>query len=216
MPPFKTGDVIGLHISLPRPVKTEDDAREQKKGVFRDRIPIRFKGQLYFEQPDYAPTKEMDELMNPVLPPQSQNNPSVPVQKPTFPTVKGSFINAYKNGEFMGTAFEELLDFLPPASQLAGRDLDDGMLGYYPAISVFRYGIVRVNFGPVWLCPPKDLEGKGVRPMCERYEEMLNEDKEWDVLEEMEWEKESASMEAQNAPPFTTGAEIKELADEWT
>ena len=154
--------------------------------------------------------------MNPVLPPQVQNNPSIPLQKPSFPIVKDSFINVYKNGEFMGTAFEELLDFLPPASQLSGRDLDDGMLGYYPAVSVFRYGIVRLNFGPEWICPPKDLEGKGVRPMCDRYEEMLKEEKQWDLLEEIEWEKDAARMETQVGAPVTTGAEIKELTDEWT
>jgi len=217
MEPFGTGDVIGMHISLPKSVKSENDSSTtEKKGVFRDRIPIRFKGQLYFEQPDYAPSKEMDELMNPVLPPQSQNNPSIPVQRPTFPVIKGSFINVYKNGVFTGTAFEELLDFLPPASQLAGRDLDDGMLGYYPAVSVFRYGIVRLNFGPEWLCPPKDLEGKDVRPLCERYEEMLKEDREWDLIDEMEWEKEAARMEPSVGAPVATGAEIKELADEWT
>jgi COMPASS component BRE2 len=217
MQSFGTGDVIGLHISLPKSIKSENsDSEEHKKGVFRDRIPIRFKGQLYFEQPDYAPSKEMEELMNPVLPPQSQNNPSIPVSKPSFPTIKDSFINVYKNGEFMGTAFEELLDFLPPASQLAGRDLDDGMLGYYPAVSVFRYGIVRLNFGPEWLCPPKDLEGRGIRPMCERYDEILREEKEWDLIDEMEWEKDAARMEPQVGAPVTTGAEIKELTDEWT
>ena len=96
---FGTGDVIGMHICLPPIVKSEqqDGDSQTKKGVFRDRIPIRFRGQLYFEQPDYTASKEMDDLMNPVLPPQSQNNPSFPVPKPSFPILKGSFINVYKN-----------------------------------------------------------------------------------------------------------------------
>lgn len=215
MEPFGTGDVIGMHISLPPIVKSEENST--KKGVFRDRIPIRFRGQLYFEQPDYAASKEMDDLMNPVLPPQSQLNPSIPVPRPTFAALKGSFINVYKNGVLQGSAFEDLLAFLPPASQLSGKDLDDGMLGYYPAVSVFRHGVVRLNFGPEFSFPPKDLEGRGVRPMCEKYEEMLKEDKEWDLIDEMEWEKDTASMDTTVRETVGLGAEIKELADdEWT
>jgi len=214
MESFGTGDVIGMHICLPPITKTEDDS---PRGVFRDRIPIRFKGQLYFEQPDYAASKEMDDLMNPVLPPQSQNNSTIPAPRPTFPTLPGSFVNVYKNGILQGTAFEDLLAFLPPSSQLAGRDLDDGMLGYYPAVSVFRHGIVRLNFGPDFFCPPADLEGRPVRPMCERYEEMLKEDKEWDLIDEMEWEKDVTRMDTTVGQNVGTGAEIKELADdEWT
>ena len=212
MEPFGTGDVIGMHISLPPIIKDENGP-----GVFRDRIPIRFRGQLYFEQPDYASSKEMDDLMNPVLPPQSQNNPSIPVPRPTLPTLPGSFINVYKNGVLQGTAFENLLAFLPPSSQLGGKDLDDGMLGYYPAVSVFRYGIVSLNFGPQFAYPPGDLEGKGVRPMCERYEEMIKEDKEWDLLDEAEWEKDAARMDTTVGETVGPGAEIKELVqDEWT
>jgi COMPASS component BRE2 len=219
MEPFKTGDVIGMHISLPRQVKSEDESKEGivPQGVFRDRIPIRFKGQLYFEQPDYTASKEMDDLMNPVLPPASQNNPSIPVQRPNFPVLNGSFINVYKNGVFQGSAFEDLLAFLPPSSKIGGKDLDDGMLGYYPAASVFRYGVVRFNFGPDYFFPPQDLEGRGVRPLCERYDEMLKEDKEWDLIDEAEWAAEAAKMDVNVVQPVGPGAEIKELVDdEWT
>jgi len=91
------------------------------------------------------------------------------------------------------------------------------MLGYYPAASVFRYGIVRFNFGPDFFFPPKDLEGKGVRPMCERYGELLNEDKEWDLIDEVEWAVEAAQMDRTIVQPVGPGAEIKELVDdEWT
>ena len=216
MSSFGTGDVIGMHISLPSLPPLESG---QTRPIFRDRIPIRFRGQLYFEQPDYTATKEMDDLMNPVLPPQSQLNPSLPAQKPSFPTLQGSFIKVYKNGEFQGTAFENLLGFLPPGSQLQGRDLDDGMLGYYPAVSVFKYGIVKLNFGPEFEFPPpkEGLEGR-VRPMCERYEEMMREDKEYDLVEEREWEKEAATrMDTNVEENVQTKGEIKELADdEWT
>src|SRR5436853_5786333 len=108
MQPFGTGDVIGLHISLPPPTKSEDEPSESPSpaGVFRDRIPIRFRGQLYFEQPDYTASKEMDDLMNPILPPQTQNIASIttPISRPTLPTIPGSFIKVYKNGVFQGTA----------------------------------------------------------------------------------------------------------------
>ena len=220
MEPFGTGDVIGMHISLPPTVKSEDESQQQqdKRGVFRDRIPIRFRGQLYFEQPDYTASKEMDDLMNPVLPPQSQNNPSIPVTRPSFLALKNSFIHVYKNGILQGTAFEDLLSFSPPASQLGGKDLDDGMLGYYPAVSVFRHGIVRLNFGPEFYYWPKELEDSGVRGMWERYEEMVREDREWDEIDEKEWEKDAATrMDTSIGEVAGPGAEIKELADdEWT
>jgi COMPASS component BRE2 len=212
MPSFGTGDVIGMHISLP-PLKPQ---KNNSSDVFRDRIPIRFKGQLYFEQPDYIASKEMDDLMNPVLPPQSQLNPLIPAPRPTFPTLPGSFIKVYKNGVLRGTAFENLFAFLPPDSQIGGKDLDDGMLGYYPAISVFHGGIVTLNFGPEYLCPPQGLEGN-VRPTCERYQEMLAEDAVWDLIDEMEWEADVATMDTAVGVPIGTGPEIKELADdEWT
>lgn len=214
MEPFRSGDVIGMHICLPPITKSEE---ETHKGVFRDRIPIRFRGQLYFEQPDYIASKEMEDLMNPILPPQSQNNPSIPAPRPSFPSIPGSFINVYKNGVLQGTAFEDLLAFLPPASQIVGRDLDDGMLGYYPAVSVFHHGIVRMNFGPDFFFPPADLEGRGVRPMCERYEEMAKEDREYDLIDEKEWEQDAARMDTTVGETVAIGAEIKELADdEWT
>src|SRR5579859_5327780 len=195
MSSFGTGDVIGMHIYLPPlPQNPNESTDTSPPKIFRDRIPIRFRGQLYFEQPDYVASKEMDDLMNPVLPPQSQLNPStVPVQRPNFPTLRGSFIKVYKNGVLQGTAFEDLLAFLPPNSQLQGRDLDDGMLGYYPAVSVFKHGIVKLNFGPEFeFPPPRDVVERGCRPMCERYEEMIREDKEYDLIDEREWEKEVA------------------------
>jgi COMPASS component BRE2 len=221
MDSFGTGDVIGMHICLPPlPKQEEEEGTKSAPKIFRDRIPIRFRGQLYFEQPDYVSSKEMDELMNPILPPQSQLNPSIPVQRPSsFPTLPGSFINVYKNGIFQGTAFEDLLAFLPPCSQLQGKDLDDGMLGYYPAVSVFKHGIVTLNFGPDFLFPlPGEVVlERGVRPMCERYEEMIKEDGEYDLIDEREWEKEAERMDVNVGENIQMKAEIKELADdEWT
>ncbi len=62
----------------------------------------------------------------------------------------------------VGTPFTNLFAFLPPASkplnQVGAREgLDDGMLGYFPAISVFRGGATEANFGPEFWCPPAEL-----------------------------------------------------------
>ena len=86
--------------------------------------------------------------------------------QPALRTLPYSSIAVYKNGKLMGVPFQNLLSFLPPASrphidktqvQIGAREgLDDGMLGYYPAISVFRGGAAEVNFGPNFWYPPPD------------------------------------------------------------
>ncbi|CEH17136.1 Histone H3 (Lys4) methyltransferase complex, subunit CPS60/ASH2/BRE2 [Ceraceosorus bombacis] len=65
--PFGPGDVVGLWIRLPMPDQhNEDRPSHEKLGVEtvirRKRIPIRYRGQVYFEQLEYAPTKEMEAL----------------------------------------------------------------------------------------------------------------------------------------------------------
>ena len=182
------GDVIGLEIQLPstslhrkvvegsynKAVDVSDDVEPHSTtegpNIVRDRLPIRYKGHLYFEQYEYQATKEMEELMNPspviaatsstatsTVPP----NPNHPI--PSLRTLPFSSIKVYKNGHFMGTPFTDLLAFLPPASKVlltltGARDgLDDGMLGYFPAISVFRGGAAECNFGPDFWFPPPDL-----------------------------------------------------------
>ncbi|RYP71801.1 hypothetical protein DL769_004607 [Monosporascus sp. CRB-8-3] len=182
---IKEGDVIGLEIQLPsehlhRKVVSghynpavdlvdEEEPSTEAANIVRDRIPIRFKAHIYFEKIDYHTTKELEDLMNPspvgasgtagnsaAEPP----NPNHPV--PAMRTLPNSRIRIYKNGVLMGTPFENLLAFLPPASkpqaQVGAREgMDDGMLGYYPTISVFRGGAAEVNFGPDFWYPPPDL-----------------------------------------------------------
>ncbi len=186
---IKEGDVIGLEIQLPsehlhRKVVSghynpavdlvDDDDDEsltaEAANVVRDRIPIRFKAHIYFEKIDYHTTKELEDLMNPSPVGASGSagssaaeqppNPNHPV--PAMRTLPGSCIRVYRNGVLMGTPFEDLLAFLPPASrpqaQVGAREgMDDGMLGYYPAISVFRGGAAEVNFGPDFWCPPPEF-----------------------------------------------------------
>ncbi|KAI5841373.1 hypothetical protein DFP73DRAFT_463798, partial [Morchella snyderi] len=180
---FVTGDVIGLRIRVP-PLSAQralsSDAVARSADIIRDRIPIRYKNQLWYEQFEYQPTKDMEELMNPS-----------PGTKPSAPprTLPGSCIKVYRNGVYVGTPWEDLYAFLPPASRpsaaIGGRELDDGSLGYYPAVSVFRGGVVDTNYGPDWWCPVEGLREEGCRPMCERYAEMIAEDVLWDVVDEV-------------------------------
>ncbi|SPO46060.1 related to BRE2 - subunit of COMPASS (Set1C) complex [Moesziomyces antarcticus] len=59
--PFKAGDVVGMYIKLPQPAPPQDE--NDPANIRRERIPIRYKGQLYFESLEYPRTREMDQLM---------------------------------------------------------------------------------------------------------------------------------------------------------
>ncbi|KAK4125495.1 hypothetical protein N657DRAFT_549773, partial [Parathielavia appendiculata] len=219
---IKEGDVIGLEIQLPSErlqrkivqgvynpaIDLADEEFKQTPeapNIIRDRIPIRFKAHIYFEKIDYHTTKELEELMNP-SPMASGHNAEPPNPNHTVPalrTLPDSCIKVYKNGVLMGTPWTDLLAFLPPASkqaqQTGGREaLDDGTLGYYPAVSVFRGGAVEVNFGPnFWYPPPAedaemaDADGpprkklNTLRPVSERYDEQIAEDIVYDIVDEV-------------------------------
>lgn len=187
---FCEGDVIGLEITLPslslhrkvvegvynKAVDISDDldpsALNETADIIRDRVPIRYKSHLYFEQFEYHSLKDLEELMNPspVLSNITASSSSTLTPHPPSPnhpvsalrTLPFSSIKIYRNGQAVGTPFTDLLAFLPPASkplnQVGAREgLDDGMLGYFPAVSVFRGGCVEVNFGPDFWCPPSEL-----------------------------------------------------------
>jgi len=66
---FGIGDVVGLYISIPtaqelskKKQQTNSTTTTQDK-IRRKRLPIRYKGQLYFEQLEYAQCREMESLM---------------------------------------------------------------------------------------------------------------------------------------------------------
>ncbi|KAL8919810.1 MAG: hypothetical protein Q9172_004790 [Xanthocarpia lactea] len=187
---FCEGDVIGLELTLPslalhrkvvegsynKAVDVSDDLdphpAAEAPEIVRDRVPIRYKGVVYFEQFEYSSAKDLEDLMNPApslsnaavaakdaaaTAPPNPNHPSVPLRTLPFSSIK-----VYKNGKVLGNPFTDLFAFLPPASKAAtqqgARDgMDDGMLGYFPAISVFRGGAAEINFGPDFWCPPSDL-----------------------------------------------------------
>jgi COMPASS component BRE2 len=200
----KEGDVIGVEIQLPslslqqkivsgvyNPAvdagdgfdhpSTVVEAGTEPADVIRDRIPVPYKGNCYFEVLDHVASKPMDlyadrttNLTN--LPtsgggaPQRDGGIKAPPnpnhEHPSLRTLPHSAMRVYKNGKLIGTAFENLLAFLPPASAPtkgggAREGFDDGMVGYFPAVSCFFGGIAEVNFGDApnhgFWCPPSHL-----------------------------------------------------------
>ena len=221
-----TNDVAGLLITLPplplhRKVvagtynpavdfSSAPDPNAPPPDIIRDRIPVPYRGNNYFENWEYQPTKQMTSYGdrgpgNAVRP--HPNHEEAPLR-----SLPGSSIKVYKNGVLVGTAFEDLMAFLPPASAPGAAPnvrtgFDDGSLGYYPAVSLFSGGIAEMNFGPDFWCPPADLnmsqsedvqmEGAPEessrlsddavmrpRPICERYKEQVAEDIVWDIIDE--------------------------------
>ncbi|KAI6247600.1 Set1 complex component ash2 [Erysiphe necator] len=221
------GDVIGFEVNLPSAslhhkivngtYKPKIDFKDlgntgiEKADIIRDRAPIKIKDYWVFEQAAYAPGKELQDWCSPaptafkheVKP--CFTHPSVPLR-----TLPHSYIKVYKNGILMGTAFENLFAFLPPASKPATvkdmffrEGLDDGTLGYYPIVSVFQGGCAEVNFGPkYWFPPPEikqfdngdiisnnqpldDFNEQRIRPLNERYDEQIIEDILADLVDEV-------------------------------
>ncbi|CAN6675130.1 hypothetical protein TRVA0_093S00144 [Trichomonascus vanleenenianus] len=187
--PVSTGDVIGIRVCIPR---NED---YKNIPVYRDRYPLKKKNNVYFEAIEYVGTKKMSELLLPnELQKQLKKVPTQPV------TIPGSFIQVYKNGKDMGVAFTDLIEFMPPYSEYLrnwqNRLGDDGFMGYFPTISVFRGGIAEFNFGPNFAT--KDFPSS-VRPLCERYYEMIGEDVLQDVIDEVDFELQETRDELRKA-----------------
>lgn len=227
---FKTGDVVGCLIHLPPRPETE---------VRRWRVPLRYKGQSYFEMDEYPVAKEMEALVNREG---RVEVAEVEVEKKKggkkmgggggtverrqkareLPLLEGSYVSFYLNGEPMAedAAFEGLYDFLPlppvegerthhrsrlPASLERERESyqyhDDGIIGYFPMVSCFGRGKVRVNFGPEWEKAPRLPEGVQVKPMCDRWDEFRAEELVWDekdeaaTAERLRKEMEAAALE---------------------
>ncbi|KAF9175895.1 hypothetical protein BGX20_008487 [Mortierella sp. AD010] len=200
--PFKTGDVIGLYISLP------PDGNE--KSFFRHRRlrrPFYFKGQLYFESVDYSPTKRYIEMTEYEATP-VKTNLEKPIPPPIIP---GSKIIVYKNGVCQGVMWQDLFSLLPIEQNAKEKDqltFDDGTQGYYPVISVYRNGTATANFGPDFKYPPSadpeaEAENKPItedqnvwHPMSDRWEEKLIEESLIDLVDEVEvWVSEQAALE---------------------
>lgn len=134
---FKTGDVVGILLTLPSLEEQRKIAQLQKQkkiksdpliagadlssvhdidtDVVRDQIPIRYKNQLFFEQYEYTSTTPIEHLLNPVTVFGEKAIPDKDKFKPAI--LPNSSITVYKNGELVGVAFQDLLAFLPPSSE---------------------------------------------------------------------------------------------------
>lgn len=222
----REGDIIGLEISLPSlslhqkvvsgiynpAVDIGDGFNDASQSdastydIIRDRIPVPYKGSIIFEQLEYQSTKSMDNYSDRGPVPKIFPNPNH--DDPALRSLPHSSIKIYKNGKFVGTAFENLMAFLPPASTPlastgARPGFDDGMLGYFPCVAAFCGGIAQVNFGPDFWYPPPDLVSQdtemtgndsalrpapnALRPLGDRYKEQIAEDVLWDVIDEVDF-----------------------------
>ncbi|KAE8322747.1 hypothetical protein BDV39DRAFT_151483 [Aspergillus sergii] len=213
---IREGDVIGMLITLPplslhkRIVEgTYDPAADghaptsglelsMATNVIRDRIPFHYKSDFCWQQSNVFPTKQLrDYAFNlketPTFGPPSPMN----TEDASLRTLPGSSITIFKNGIKMGTPFKELYAFLPPASRLANgtnnlglgerENADDGMIGYYPAVSCYGGGAVECRFeGPWWIGPPQAENGEPIRGIGERFNEQIVEDVVADIVDEVE------------------------------
>ena len=180
----REGDVIGLEITLPsislhrkivdgiynplvdvgsgldHPSSAAAD-EEGSPNIIRDRFPVPYKGAMYFESLEYRASKGMESYGD--RGPFAKETPSPNHADPTLRSLPHSSIKVWKNGKRVGTAFRNLMAFLPPASAPAVEKgsragCDDGQLGYFPAVGAFSGGVAQVNFGPNFWCPPPGLE----------------------------------------------------------
>lgn len=211
---IREGDVIGMLITLP-PLSlhkkvvegtydpSESDASSSSasasasaSNIIRDRIPFHYKSDFCWQQSNVFATKHLRDYAynlkdTPGLGPPSPLN----TDDASMRTLPGSSISIYKNGVFMGSPFKELYAFLPPASRLANgtnnlglgerENADDGMVGYYPAVSCYGGGAVECRFEEPWWFPPAEL-GRQVRPIGERFSDQIVEDVVADIVDEVE------------------------------
>ncbi|KAJ5152815.1 uncharacterized protein N7482_009293 [Penicillium canariense] len=211
------GDVIGMLITLPPlslhkkivegnydPAVDGDGSDHSSRAptatnIIRDRIPFHYKSDFCWQQSNIFSTKHLrDYAFNlketPTFGPPSPLNS----EDASLRTLPGSSITIFKNGVKMGTPFKELYAFLPPASRLANgtnnlgigerENADDGMIGYYPAVSCYGGGAVECRFeDPWWFGPPEQNDsGEPVRPMGERFNDQIVEDVIADIVDEVE------------------------------
>ncbi|KAH9866046.1 hypothetical protein J1614_008610 [Plenodomus biglobosus] len=241
------GDVIGLEIQLPSlsmhrkvvegiynpavdlgdgfDTVSNQDPFDRPVDIIRDRIPVPYKGNFYFEQLDYQVTKPVEAYHD--RGPVPKIHPSPNHDEVSVRSLPHSCIKVYKNGQEVGIAFENLLAFLPPASVPspeavkagARPGFDDGMVGYLPAISLFNGGQAQVNFGPDFWCPPPDYHyapdtdtnttnddtttplGRRLRPIAARYKEQIAEDVVWDIIDEVDFFAQDGGWEYKGEAP---------------
>lgn len=214
---IREGDVIGMLITLPSlslhkkivegaydpavdgGASAQNPEHPYSSNIIRDRIPFHYKNDFCWQQSNVFPTKHLRDYAYNLKDTPSQGPPSpLNSEDASMRTLPGSNITIFKNGVKMGTPFKELYTFLPPASRLANgtnnlglgerENADDGMIGYYPAVSCYGGGAVECRFeGPWWFGPPSETEnGEPVRPMGDRFNDQIVEDVMADIVDEVE------------------------------
>ncbi|KAI8336039.1 hypothetical protein BD560DRAFT_413975 [Blakeslea trispora] len=205
--PFQTGDVIGFYISLP------PKSKDNFKSASRRRIPIAYKDHLWFEEKDYRPSKEMEALADPYRK-DKEDDYEPKILSGSYITVykngvnQGVMFSDLFDFEDFGRLPETILAKRAKKKRKHKKDNgdnanlqefdtvghqhwtddppveDDGSLGYYPAVSVFKGGVVTCNFGPQFQYPPVD-QMEDWKPFCQRYSEYMTEECVWDLLDEI-------------------------------
>ncbi|THU92159.1 hypothetical protein K435DRAFT_820553 [Dendrothele bispora CBS 962.96] len=142
--PIKSGDVVGMYISLPPRRKPNKKDPYDPAHLKRERIAIDLKGQEVFEIQEYPQSKEMIVLMdysgkssNTASLPSTSNKKSgsgkLPERGPAaparpvadnlrpLPTLSDSRIAFFVNGQCQGIAFQDLYDFLQLRSETSRK-----------------------------------------------------------------------------------------------
>lgn len=211
------GDVIGMLITLP-PLSihkkivegtydpnidgdctNSSKAQATATNIIRDRIPFHYKSDFCWQQSNVFSTKYLRDYAFNLKETPTFGQPSpVNSEDASLRTLPGSSITIFKNGVKMGTPFKDLYAFLPPASRLANgtnnlgigerENADDGMIGYYPAVSCYGGGAVECRFeGPWWVGHPEQTEsGEPILPIGDRFNDQIAEDVVADIVDEVE------------------------------
>jgi COMPASS component BRE2 len=173
--------------------------------IIRDRNPFLHKGMTYFECPEYTPHVDLGRntlnAKNKSVNPETGKRydlltePHPNHELPHLRTLPGSKIEMWVNGKYQGIVWENLFAFLPPASSieksnrttLINGEIDDGLLGYYPAISHYTGGAIECKFdGPWWYGYSEDGPARpDCRPIGQRYQEQIVEDFVSDIVDEV-------------------------------
>ncbi|ORY32624.1 hypothetical protein BCR39DRAFT_492689 [Naematelia encephala] len=212
--PFGTGDVIGCLITLPPRPKPQGGSADDPATIKRKRVPLRYKGQLYFEMDEYTIAKEMEALVDrdgklanaakaakveeeakKVSTKQTKKSKKTEPAAARFrplTALSGSKVEFSINGESMGTAFKDLYDFvpLPPVHTVSTGSKKDREHRVEAAHDDGTLG-----YFPMVSCfgkgkvkanfgPNLSYLPAGARPMIERWEEWRKEEEELDERDE--------------------------------
>ena len=207
--PKKAISKSGAKKSKTKPTQLSDDTLNSlltppEADIIRDRIPFESKKLIYFEAPEYARSRDVETLgsgKGKSINPDTGKNYNIREEShpghelPHLRTLPGSKIEMFVNGEYQGTAHEHLLAFLPPASyidktsktQAVSGALDDGLLGYYPAVTCYGGGAALTRFDEPFWFPLRDRPE--ARPFGVLYNHQVVDDFVSDLIDESCWEK---------------------------